>query len=590
MINSINSNNCMLQQYSEDKMSKIDLLNFQEKFHLSNNFIEIIESLLDKLVDFGYIGLFKKRALIEKLYDNINEVYIGTQNQLDYKTGFYDANKKILYIKNEKDIASVYLRLLYIFTTSSIDDKNHSTGYMITKLRTDSYKLEHINFGINRAIMSNLVCKLCNMVSTNIRIFSTYKTYTHNFLGHTIEAENNIYALEGKILSELCFALNIDEQILFTGLFSSNPYKYLENLLNKKDFPLDDEFFSVFDNISRKYNWYNKLVFLSRKLNSNYLEFKKHALDNDTSNLIAEKNELIKQINYVLNSFHNDDRFNLTDDTNSEGPVESVSELNLNEELAKLEEELTDNLISIQNMLCKKIIANTKYLTDYQYASRLKQFSSMLIIKNEELEKKITDTILYKLLPKDEVTTVTLTLKIKYMLIQNILSESHYSSISKAFTFNVIPDLIDETHGSALTLLNINGSFARLIQIDDLNMPLEKMNTKPSFIPLDNFAYLLNSDYSNMYVGFLEKIYTALRFKFGEFHNLKLTELYMFEYNNKKYLIATLGLKIYVLTVDIFQDNYDFKILDISEKYYLFGKSDIKINNNKNLLPTIYNK
>ncbi len=571
-------------------MNKTDLLSFQKKFHLSNNFIEIIDSLLNKLVDFGYIGLFKKRSLIEKLYNNVEEVYVGTQNPLDYKTGFYDANKKVLYIKDEKDIASVYLRLLYIFTTTSLNGNVQSTGYMTTKLRTDSYKLEHTNFGMNRAIISNLVCKLCNMVSTNIRIFSTYKTYSHNFLGHTIEAENNIYALEGKILSELCFALNIDEQILFTGLFSQNPHKFLENLLAKKNISLDDEFFSLFDNISRKYNWYNKLAFLSRKLNNNYLEFKKHALDNNTSDLIAEKETIIKQINSVLISLNNEERFSLSDDSESDDEEnnKSFTDASLNEELYKLENELNTCLISLQDLLCKRIISNTKYLTDYQYASRLKQFSSMLIIKNNELEEKLTHVILHKLLPKDEITTVTLTLKIKYMLIQNILSENNYSSISKSFTFNVIPELIDETNGIALTLLNVNGHFARLIQVENLNIPLEEMNTKPSFIPLDNFAYLLNSDYSNMYVGFLEKIYTALRFKFDEFKDLKLSELYMFEFNSNKYLIVTIGSNIYVLTVDVFQSNYDFKMLEVSENYSLFGKSNIKFNTDQHMLPTLY--
>ncbi len=117
---------------------------------------------------------------------------------------------------------TIYLRLLYVLTTNTVNENNHTTGYMTTRLRTDSYKLEHINFGLNRAVMSNLVCKLCNMVSTDISIISTYKTYSHNFLGYKIEASNNIYALEGKILSELCFALNIDEQMLFTGLFSKS--------------------------------------------------------------------------------------------------------------------------------------------------------------------------------------------------------------------------------------------------------------------------------------------------------------------------------------------------------------------------------
>ena len=571
--------------YTEDKMSKSDLIHFQEKFHLSNSFIDTIDELLDKLIDLGYISIFKRRALIQKLYENINEIYIGTQNQLDYKTGFYDANKKVLYIKNEKDIPSVYLRLLYALTTNTLDENSHSTGYMTTKLRTDSYKLEHINFAINRAVMSNLVCKLCNMVSTDIRILSTYKTYSHNFLGYIIEASNNIYALEGKILSELCFALNIDEQLFYTGLFSKSPIKYLEAIFAKRDMSLGNNFFALFDNISRKYNWYNKLNFLSKKLNNNYLEFKKHVLDNNTADLVAEKSALLKQIQLVLNSLTTIDRFELDSDDKN---LDDFTESSLNEELYKLENELKETLIEMQNILCDKIISSTKYLTDYQYASRLKQFSSMLIVKNENLEKAITNVILYKLLPKDELTTVNLTVKIKYMLIQNILSEKNYTSISKAFTFNVIPDLIDESKGVALTLLNINGNFARLVQLGDLNLPLENMNTEPSFIPLDNFAYLLNSDYSNMYVGFLEKIYTALRFKFNEFKSLKLTELYMFEYNSKKYLIANHLDRVYVLTVDIFQNNYDFKMLDISENYSLFEKSNIKLNNNSNSLPMLY--
>lgn len=567
-------------------MIKSDLIKFQERFNLSHNFICTIEELFDKLIDLGYISIFKKRSLTQKLEENIDEIYIGAQNPLDYKTGFYDANKKVLYIKNENDIASVYLRLLYVLTTNTVNENNHTTGYMTTRLRTDSYKLEHINFGLNRAVMSNLVCKLCNMVSTDISIISTYKTYSHNFLGYKIEASNNIYALEGKILSELCFALNIDEQMLFTGLFSKSPVKYLEGLLAKRNMSLENEFFNLFDNISRKYNWYNKLVFLSKKLNNNYLEFKKHALDNDIAELVEEKNALFKQIKLVLSSLTTIDRFELGENDEN---TDDFTNASLNEEIYKLETELKGSIISMQNILCDKIISSRDYLTDYQYASRLKQFSQMLIVKNDKLEKAITNVILYNLLPKDELTTVNLTVKIKYMLIQNILSEKNYTSISKAFTFNIIPDLVDESNGVALTLLNINGNFARLVQINDLNLPLEKMNTAPSFIPLDNFAYILNSDYSNMYVGFLEKIYTALRFKFNEFKNLKLSELYMFEYNSKKYLIVNLGINVYVLTVDIFQNNYDFKMLDISEKYSLFEKANIKFKNSgSNELPMIY--
>ncbi len=86
-------------------MIKSDLIKFQERFNLSHNFICTIEELFDKLIDLGYISIFKKRSLTQKLEENIDEIYIGAQNPLDYKTGFYDANKKVLYIKNENDIS-----------------------------------------------------------------------------------------------------------------------------------------------------------------------------------------------------------------------------------------------------------------------------------------------------------------------------------------------------------------------------------------------------------------------------------------------------------------------------------------------------
>lgn len=564
-------------------MSKADLAQFQEKYHLSDIFISTVESLLNKLVDFGYIGIFKKKKLIEKLYENIEEVYIGTNNSLEYKTGFYDAYKKILYIRNEKDTASVYLRLLYALTTDRIDDHSMISGYMMTKLRTDSYKIDHVNFGINRAVISNLVCKLCNMTPANIDILSTYKSYSHNFLGYVIQTDNNIYALEGKFLSELCFALNIDEQLLYTGLFSKNPYKYLENILKRRDLKLDSEFFNLFDDTSRKYNWYNKLTRLSKKLNNNYLEFKKHALDNNTESLLLEKNAILQQVKNAIEGFSTTDRFNMEEEKSEE-----ITETSLNENISKLEEMLTKDIVSMQNILCDMIISNNKYLTDYQYASRLKQFSTMMIMANEKIDKKIMELILYKLLPQDEITSVNLTVKIKYSLIQNILSESKYTSVSKSFSFNVIPELIDETTGVALVLLNINNKFARLVQVTGLNLPIENINTEPSFIPLDNFQYLLNSDYSNMYVGFLEKIYTALRFKYEEFKNLRLNDIYIFEYENKKYLIVNYNDNVYVLTLDLFQNNYDFKILDVSESYSLFEKSNVKIKTKQSMLPVVY--
>jgi hypothetical protein len=52
----------------------------------------------------------------------------------------------------------------------------------------------------------------------------------------------------------------------------------LDKAFKKKKFKRSDDFLVVLDTISRKYSTYNKLVFLSQKLNDNYVEYKKNVL------------------------------------------------------------------------------------------------------------------------------------------------------------------------------------------------------------------------------------------------------------------------------------------------------------------------
>ena len=286
-------------------MSKIDFEAFKEKFDLSDDLINTINIFFEKLLTYGYISTSQKNKLIRKLYENINEIYIGTNSTYDYKTGFYDANQKILYIKDENDIPAVYLRLLYVIATTEIGVSEYISGYRVTKLATDSYKLTFKNYGLNRAVMANLVCKLCDGLPTNIKITSGFKTYTHNFFGYSIDAPNDIYAIEGKLLSQFCFALNIDEELLYTGIFSNNPDKYLQSILNRKKIKSDSEFFVLLDKISRFYSTYNKLAYLSKKLDENYLEIKKHALDKDLGSFMLEKESIEKEIQKVLSKLKN---------------------------------------------------------------------------------------------------------------------------------------------------------------------------------------------------------------------------------------------------------------------------------------------
>lgn len=564
-------------------MSKIDFEAFKEKFDLSDDLINTINIFFEKLLTYGYISTSQKNKLIRKLYENINEIYIGTNSTYDYKTGFYDANQKILYIKDEGDIPAVYLRLLYVIATTELGISEYISGYRVTKLATDSYKLTFKNYGLNRAVMANLVCKLCDGLPTNIKITSGFKTYTHNFFGYSIEAPNDIYAIEGKLLSQFCFALNIDEELLYTGIFSNNPDKYLQSILNRKKIKSDSEFFVLLDKVSRFYSTYNKLAYLSKKLDENYLEIKKHALDKDLGSFMLEKESIEKEIQKVLSKLKNTSNEDNAFDENQN------LELNLNEVLTEFENNIKLLITQIQDILAKVIVEDKNKSSKYEFASRLKQFDNMLIVENDLVSKTLADVIIFDLLPKNERSALNIMLKIKYSIIQNILSKDSFTSISKLFSFNVIPSLIDEEKGCAIICLKANREFARLVQVNDLNLPIEKMRVEPDFVPIDNLSYLLHSDYSNMYVGPIEKIYSNLKDAFEEYKDVDLKDIYLFEYNQKKYVLCASEKNTSLLSIVYDKDVYRFEKLEITESYSIFGNEKITLSYISKL-PAIYNK
>ena len=368
-------------------MSRSNLTLFKEKFNVSDYFLSVVESLLNRLVEFEYIPNSKVSTLVDILCNNIDEIHFGNNSSYDYKSGYYDANKKELYIKDEKNIPAVYLRLLYALTTQEVDKNVYNVGYSTTKLRTDSYRLAYTNFGINRAIMANLVYKLCNMLPSGLQLTPTTKTYTHDFLGFKIDANNDLYSLEGKLLSELCYCLDLDVELLYSGLFSKNPAKYLDTILNKKDFANKEKFLKLFDNISRKYNTYNKLAYLSNKLNDNYIEYKKHILNDGIDNIIKEQETIETNITSVISKLYAKE-----DNTDS-----MENEIGLAEALEKLETELKSMLVKFQDILCDNIIQSGSSLPYTKYASKLKCFNDILIVPSKKLNKAIRDTILFKL-------------------------------------------------------------------------------------------------------------------------------------------------------------------------------------------------
>lgn len=563
-------------------MSRSNLTLFKEKYNTNDYFISVVESLLNKLAELEYISNSKLSTLLDRFYENVKEIHFGNNNIYDFKSGYYDANKKELYIKDEKNIPAVYLRLLYALTTHEIDTNVFMVGYSTTKLRKDSYRLAYNNFGINRAVMANLVYKLCNLIPANFRVTPTTKTYTHDFLGFKIESENDIYGLEGKLLAEMCFVLDLDPELLYLGLFTKNPTKYLENIFAKKNFENKDEFLTLFDNISRSYNTYNKLAYLSNKLNDNYLEYKKHVLKDSVNEIIKEQEIIESHIKSVISNLYN------TDVSNED---EFEVEVGLSEALEKLETDIKNMIIKFQDILCDNIIKNSYHLPYTKFASKLKCFNDILIVPNKKISKTIQETILYKLMPKNEVTGINLVQKIKYAIIEQILANEDYTNVSNTFSFYNITNLENSDLGTAVILLNSDKKFSKIVEVNGLN---KKLNTNSSFelnyIPLDNLKHIMNSTYSNTFIGNVETLYTAFRDNFEKLSNIPLDNLFVFEYQNQNYIVAFFNGEIYVVSYVYSSRGYGFNMLNLSEQYNVFGKTVIGKTTLKSNLPILYRK
>lgn len=558
-------------------MINSNLIDFQKKFNLDNSFMEVVDSLFNKLVEFGYIGNSQKNRLIEKLDNNVNYVIIGTDDKYDYKTGYYDANKKTLYIKDETNIPAIYLRLLYAISTEEIDSHSYIVGFGTTKLGKTNYKLYHENFALNRAVFSNIVCRLTGSLPSNIGINLSPKSYSHNFLGYEITADNDIYSLEGKILSEMCFALNIDEELLYSALFSHNARKALERIFEKSNFDDSVKFLKTFDKISRSYSNYSKLSYLTKLLNLNYIEMKKKVLDPSLDDLKKERTRIDNKIEATLLKLNNIDE------------LDSELEVSLAETLENLEENILKNISSAQNILADKIITTIAYLSPYKYANKLQKFNSMLIFPSKKVADAIFNTIIYKLMPDNELTAVNIIQKLRYSLINSILFEDKFTDVSKKIGFYANIKDIDPDISTAHTFVTVNDRFSHIIEISNLDKKIKKLENNCKVVPCDNLKYLLNSDYSNMYIEKIEKVVSSLKESFPEYKQTTLDNMYFFNVNNKDYLVIDNSRKVAVFSLSYNASGYLCVPVEVSDYFALFY-SNAKKEEVSSLLPVMYKK
>lgn len=543
---------------------------FKEKCKLSDEFMEKVNYLFEKLLSFGYIDNMNVNKLAKKLYNNVNVVFLSPDKVHDYKTGYYDAIKKELYIKDINDLEALFLRLVYAITTTPGKNSSYNVGYSTTSLSKLSYKQEHKHFGFNRAVVSNLVCRLLYTEPTTLSIVPTYRTYSNDFLGNGIVTDNNIYFLEGQILKQLCFSIGIQEEDLYYHLFL-NPNSYLEKVLAKGKIENQDMLLGIFDNVSRKYSNYNKLLYLNMQLDDNYLQSKKK-LPNEKADEKVEKER--NTLHYLIS------KAILEINPNSEeDDIEDVS-ASLNETINSLEESILEDVTVIQNILVDTLVLSENKYSPIDFVIRQKQLSKLLIFESEKLENSIFNTISYKILNSFESSSSNLIEKMKYSIASEVLSSDKYVKIYNSMDFNRLIGL-DFEENTEIMALSVEGTFVSLIKVKDLNLPFKALIDNTELIKIDNLKFLLNSPISTKSTQDIEKLYTYIKENFAQYKNIEIEKLYITNIDNYTLVLVLTTDDFQIFNMDIIDDKVSCKKVTLSETYSIFNKSNVSYTNKK---------
>lgn len=543
----------------------------KEKCNINDELMNCICEMLDKLQEFAYISKYQRKKLEKRLYQNIDTIILGSKKSIDYKSGYYDASKKELYIKDIKNKEAVYLRLLYALTTKSSGEINY-VGYSKNSMSQSDYKLEYSNFGINRAVCSGLICRILYTEPTTLSIVPSYRTYENDFLGRKIVADNDIYFIESKILNQICYIFDINIENLYSKLFY-NPQKYLKTCFKK----IKPEYINIilndFDIISRKYANYNKLTYLNKCLNDNYKKIKIKILNSDIKSLEKEKERINLNIRNALlplnQKFSNDDELDVN--------IESC----LSETINELEEEILESLNEIQTIFVNYLLDSKKKYSSINFMIKLKTLQSISVLENTSLNQAIFDTITNNIMEKEDDPNIQETIpKIKYSLIDTLLKSNKYSG-----TYNDLKVSILNTNKvlkhSPLVTLSLNNEFVNLVHIKDTELPIKSLKNNVEFLNFSSMNSIINNHSTLPNLSEYEKIFTSLKQKFTNFENVDKKDVYFTTFENTTYIIIVLKNDFSILEViHDAKGKINIKLITKQTDYFLFK-------NHKNTLPML---
>ena len=209
------------------------------------------------------------------------------------------------------------------------------------------------------------------------------------------------------------------------------------------------------------------------------------------------------------------------------------------------------------------------------------------MLKNEKLSTKIYETIVYKLLNSYEKTASNVIEKMKYSIVNEIVSSDKYIKIYKNLSFKRLNGL-KLSENTAVVALTVDNSFLQLVTINSLNKQMKKLENNTNSIHLDNLSYLLNNPSIIKDISVVEKIFTSIRTKFNEFNNVTIENMYICNIESNILVVIAENDKFDILKVTIDKsDKINTKIVSTSETYNIFNLKDNTYNSN---LPVLYDK
>ena len=550
----------------------------KDKCNMNTKLYNMIEDIFEKLINFGYITTSQVKLLQKRLYNNIDSICIGDNIKIDYKTGYYDSIKKELYLKDLSNLEAVYLRIIYALTTTQSSKDNYFVGYSKVYMSNSDYKINFENFGINRAIVSNLVCRLLNTDPTALSIVPTYKSYENDFLGNKIKSDNDIYFLESKLLNQLCYVLDINIENLYIDLFKSNKKNYFDKLFERLKFKNYEKILSTLDTISLKYSNYNKLVYLNKLLNENYFNVKRRIPGSNCEDLEREKDKIELLIQNSLQKIIPN-----YDDINQYNELDPNLSSCLSEQISILEDEIINNIYYIQKLEADFLILKNEKDSTLSYAIKLKKLEDISVLENKELSEYIFKIITEKLMYSYEKDTSSSIEKIKYSIINEILSSEKYKKIYEGLNIYRMPKLKfnDDTE---IVILTIDNTFMQFIQVENLILPINELKNNTLNTNIDNMEYILNNKSINKDITTCEKIYASIKNKYPDLNNIKLKDIYLAILQEHNIVLLPKGDNFIILEIIFNSDKLTTQKIKLSEPYKIFNPR------NFSNIPTIYKR